>query len=149
MYRFIKIFLLITFFSVNTFAQLNEAQKDTLETSYLDELVISANKSSELRRFVAQPVKVLSPEVFYTLNAQNTSDFLSNTGLVAVQKSQQGGGSPVLRGFEASRVLLIVDGIRMNNLIYRAGHLQNVVTIDNNMVDRAEILFGQIGRAHV
>ena len=44
------------------------------------------------------------------------------------QKSQQGAGSPVIRGFEASRILLLVDGVRMNNLIFRAGHLQNIIT---------------------
>ncbi len=59
-----------------------------------------------------------------------------------MQRSQQGGGSPMLRGFEASRVLMMIDGVRMNNLIYRAGHLQNIITVDNNMLDRAEILFG-------
>ena len=37
--------------------------------------------------------------------------------------NQQGGMSPVLRGFEANRVS-VVDGVRMNNAIYRAGHLQ-------------------------
>ena len=30
----------------------------------------------------------------------------------------------------------------MNNLIYRAGHLQNLVTLDNNSLERVEILFG-------
>jgi hemoglobin/transferrin/lactoferrin receptor protein len=59
-----------------------------------------------------------------------------------VQKSQQGGSSPVIRGFEASRVLLVVDGIRMNNAIYRAGHLQNVITVDQNMLERIEVLYG-------
>ncbi|RZL10728.1 MAG: TonB-dependent receptor, partial [Pedobacter sp.] len=58
------------------------------------------------------------------------------------QKSQQGGSSPVIRGFEASRVLLVIDGIRMNNAIYRAGHLQNVITVDQNMLDRVEIMYG-------
>jgi hemoglobin/transferrin/lactoferrin receptor protein len=62
--------------------------------------------------------------------------------VVAMQKSQQGGGSPMLRGFEASRVLLVIDGVRMNNAIYRAGHLQNVITMDNTVLDRMEILFG-------
>ena len=46
-----------------------------------------------------------------------TVDVLSNQNSIAVQKSQQGGGSIILRGMEASRVLLVVDGIRMNNLI--------------------------------
>ncbi|MFM8758166.1 MAG: TonB-dependent receptor plug domain-containing protein, partial [Methylophilaceae bacterium] len=71
-----------------------------------------------------------------------TADLLQNTGFVAMQRSQQGGGSPILRGFEASRVLLVVDGVRMNNAIYRAGHLQNVLRVDNNNLDHAEVLLG-------
>jgi hemoglobin/transferrin/lactoferrin receptor protein len=59
-----------------------------------------------------------------------------------MQRSQQGGGSPVIRGFEASRVLLMVDGVRMNNAIYRAGHLQNIITVDPNILQNLEILYG-------
>ncbi|MEP7127401.1 MAG: TonB-dependent receptor, partial [Chitinophagales bacterium] len=70
------------------------------------------------------------------------AEMLSNTGQIMVQKSQQGGGSPVIRGFEASRVLLVVDNVRMNNLIYRAGHLQNIITLDPSMLKNTEILFG-------
>jgi len=119
-----------------------ENKSDTLRTSYLEEVVVSANKNPELRRYVAQQIKIITPATILNLNAQNTADLLSNTGVVAMQKSQQGGGSPIIRGFEASRVLLVVDGVRMNNLIYRAGHLQNVITLDNNILDRVEVLFG-------
>ena len=61
---------------------------------------------------------------------------------IRLQKSQGGGGSPVLRGFEANRVLLVVDGVRMNNAIYRTGHLQNSITIDPNNIERVEVIFG-------
>ena len=67
---------------------------------------------------------------------------MEQTGNVFVQRSQAGGGSVVLRGFEASRVLMVVDGVRMNNAIYRAGHLQNIITIDNNLLERTEVMFG-------
>ena len=48
----------------------------------------------------------------------------------------------MLRGFEASRILLVVDGVRMNNAIYRSGHLQNIITVDQNVLSRVEVLFG-------
>lgn len=142
--------LLFSAFSLASHAQFEEKsdQKDTLRTSYLEEVVISAGKTAEMRRYVAQQIKIISPSTILNLNAQSSADLLSNTGVVAVQKSQQGGGSPILRGFEASRVLLVVDGIRMNNLIYRAGHLQNVITVDNNLLDRAEVLFGPASTAY-
>lgn len=116
--------------------------QDTSKVNYLDELVVSANRIAETRRTVAQQVTVINTPIIRNFNAQTSADLIQNTGTVAMQRSQQGGGSPILRGFEASRVLLVIDGVRMNNLIYRAGHLQNVITIDNNTLDRAEVLFG-------
>jgi hemoglobin/transferrin/lactoferrin receptor protein len=125
---------------VPAFAQ--DTPPDSTTSSYLDELVISANKIPEQRRTIAQQVQLVSPQQIRDFNGQNSADVIQNTGVAAMQKSQQGGGSPILRGFEASRVLLMIDGVRMNNLIYRAGHLQNIITVDNNMLDHAEILFG-------
>ncbi len=135
---------LLTIYSIGVaqYAEKEFNQSDTTRTSYLDEVVISANKIPEPRRNVAQQIKVISPTTIRNFNAQNSADLISNTGVVAMQKSQQGGGSPIIRGFEASRVLMMIDGVRMNNLIYRSGHLQNIVTLDNNTLDRAEVLFG-------
>jgi len=114
----------------------------TLNVVPLNEAVISVSRGVQAKKGVAQQVKVIRRSEIEFANAQSTADLLSGTGQVFVQKSQQGGGSPVLRGFEASRVLIVVDGVRMNNAIYRSGHLQNVITMDNAALDRAEVLFG-------
>lgn len=111
-------------------------------TKHLDEIVVSSNKFPEKKRNVAQRIDLISSGFITKMNAQNTGDLLINTGNVFVQKSQQGGSSPVIRGFEASRILLVVDGIRMNNLIYRSGHLQNVITVDQNMLQSIEVMYG-------
>ncbi|HMX39601.1 MAG TPA: TonB-dependent receptor [Saprospiraceae bacterium] len=108
----------------------------------LEETVISANRVAQSRSAIAQPVQVLRRSHIERINAQTTADLLQQSGSVFLQKSQQGGGSPVLRGFEASRVLLVVDGVRMNNAIYRAGHLQNIITMDQGALERAELIFG-------
>jgi len=133
--------LIITLFisSVSSFAQ--KTKKDSLPVS-LDEVVISANKFPEKKRNIAQRIEKINSSFIRQVNAQNTGDLLTQTGNVFVQKSQQGGSSPVIRGFEASRVLVVVDGVRLNNLIYRSGHLQNVITIDQNMLESAEVLYG-------
>ena len=123
-------------FSLHAYTQ------DTLSNKDLNEVIIYSGKFAERKKNVVQKIDLVSAQRIAQLNAQNTGDLLMNTGNVFVQKSQQGGSSPVLRGFEASRVLLVVDGIRMNNAIYRAGHLQNVITIDQNMLERVEILYG-------
>lgn len=126
---------------------ISQAQNTTIDTSIkktltLNETVISANKYEETKKTVMQQVQVISSKDISNMQSQSTADLIANSGNVFVQKSQLGGGSISIRGFEASRNLLVIDGVRLNNIIYRAGHLQNIVTTDNNILDRVEILFG-------
>jgi hemoglobin/transferrin/lactoferrin receptor protein len=104
--------------------------------------VVSASKYRENKREVAYLVDVISLKKLELSTVQNSADLLSSSGNIFVQKSQAGGGSPVLRGFEANKVLLVIDGVRMNNAIYRSGHLQNSLTIDNAILNRVEIIYG-------
>jgi len=135
---------IVPFFIFLLFIQFTKAQtqKEDTTAKNLSEIVISASKFPEKKINVAQKIDVISSKFIANVNAQNTGDLLINTGNVFVQKSQQGGSSPVIRGFEASRVLLVVDGVRMNNLIYRSGHLQNAITVDQNMLQSMEVLYG-------
>ena len=116
------------------------AQSDT-SSKQLQDVVIYANKFPTLSKNIVQRVVALTEKVLLQQQA-NTADILTASGQVFVQKSQAGGGSPVVRGFEASRVLLMVDGVRMNSAIFRAGHLQNIITVDNMILDRVEIIYG-------
>ncbi len=84
----------------------------------------------------------ISKESIAFSNSQTSADVLGNHAEVFIQKSQMGGGSPVIRGFEANKVLLVVDGVRMNNAIYREGHIQNSITLDNSILEQAEVIYG-------
>lgn len=108
----------------------------------LSEVVYSANRFEDKKLIVPNKIELITEKQISFANPQTSGDLLHQTGKVFVQQSQLGGSSPVLRGFEASKVLLVVDGVRMNNAIYRSGHLQNVITIDQNMLERVEVLFG-------
>jgi hemoglobin/transferrin/lactoferrin receptor protein len=107
-----------------------------------NETVVSANRSTEKRKDVAQKIQVVRASEIQFQQQTSMADVLANSGSVFVQKSQLGGGSPIIRGFETNKVLLVVDGIRMNNAIYRGGHLQNCLTLDQANMDRVEIVFG-------
>ncbi len=107
-----------------------------------DEIIVSANKFDENYKTIPRQVEVVNPQDISFMNSQNTARLLEKTGNVSVQYSQQGGGSPNLRGFEASRILLMIDGVRLNNAIFRGGHLQNILRIDENSLNRLEVLFG-------
>jgi len=108
----------------------------------LDEFVISASKSIERKRDIPHMIDVIKINQLSQSTSQTSADLLANTGNVIIQKSQGGGGSPIIRGFEANKILLVIDGVRMNNAIYRSGHLQNSITIDNSILERAEIIYG-------
>lgn len=120
----------------------SQTQKDTIKTNQLEEIIVISNKVPEKKELIPIQIESISQKEIEFQNYQNTADLLANSGNLHVQKSQQGGGSPAIRGFEASRVLLLVDGVRMNNLSYRAGHLQNVITVDENMLENVDIFYG-------
>ena len=107
-----------------------------------EEVVVSASKFEEKKNDVSQKIQVLRASEIAAQNQSSMADVLANSGNVMVQKSQLGGGSPIIRGFETNKVLMVIDGIRMNNAIYRGGHLQNIVTLDNAIMDRVEVVFG-------
>jgi hemoglobin/transferrin/lactoferrin receptor protein len=133
--------------AVLPYANLSLASTDlkvylTINSQSLEEVVASASKFEEKRKDVAQKVQVLRTNELQNMNQSTSADVLANSGNIMVQKSQLGGGSPIIRGFETNKVLIVVDGIRMNNAIYRGGHLHNVITLDNAIMDRVEIVFG-------
>lgn len=127
-------------------AQLEGTVHPTIRMQPLDqvlpEAVIAVDRMFAEGVTVPQPVREIGQRELVSGAPATTADALAQTGEVFVQQSQLGGGSPVLRGFEANKVLLTVDGIRLNNLIYRGGHLQNVLTLDNAALDRAEVVMG-------
>jgi len=114
----------------------------TEKVVHIDEIIISANKWEQNPQEIPNEMLAIHPEEIFTSNAQTSADLLEQTGQVFVQKSQLGGGSPMIRGFAANSVLLVVDGIRMNNAIFRSGNLQNIINIDPNMLQSSEVLFG-------
>ena len=114
----------------------------TRESEQLDEVVLSVFKGDAKTNRIAEQIAVLTSKKIQQISPQTSADLLATVPGIKVQKSQFGGGSPVIRGMESNRVLLVVDGVRMNNAIYRKGHLQNSISVSPNQLDRTEIVFG-------
>ncbi|WP_158839027.1 TonB-dependent receptor [Polaribacter sp. L3A8] len=108
----------------------------------IDEIVISATKWKQKKSDLASKVSIISPKEVELMNTQTAADLLTVSGKVFVQKSQQGGGSPMIRGFATNRLLYTIDGVRMNNAIFRAGNIQNVISLDPFTIEETEIIFG-------
>ncbi|MDO9136837.1 MAG: TonB-dependent receptor plug domain-containing protein, partial [Lutibacter sp.] len=108
----------------------------------LDEVVLSASRGKETRSRIAETIAITSRAEIRKMAPQTSADLLAHLPGIKVQKTQMGGGSPVIRGMEANRVLLVVDGVRMNNAIYRSGHLQSSITVSPTVLERTEIIYG-------
>lgn len=108
----------------------------------LDEVVVSVNRWEQSKTEISNKIKTISADEVLQYNPQTTADLVGIDEGVFIQKSQMGGGSPMIRGFSANRILIVVDGIRMNNAIYRSGNLQNVISLDANSIEHTEIIFG-------
>jgi len=63
----------------------------------IDEYVISASKSRESTLIIPYMVDVLKDEALMESTGLTSAEILESTGNIAVQKSQGGGGSPILR----------------------------------------------------
>ncbi len=108
----------------------------------LDEIVVSANSWEVNKKEVPNQIEVIKSKDIAFDNPATTADMLDKSGEVFIQKSQLGGGSPMIRGFAANKILFVLDGVRMNNAIYRSGNLQNILQADVNSVETTEIIFG-------
>ena len=111
------------------------------QANILEELIVIGRTDANPENLPYQIDIIESKDILRT-QSQTTVDALQLNANVYVQKSQMGGGSPVIRGFEANKVLLVVDGVRLNNAIYRSGHLQNAITIDESMLEQMEVIYG-------
>ncbi|MBL7895603.1 MAG: TonB-dependent receptor [Bacteroidia bacterium] len=108
----------------------------------LNEITVAANRWEEKKSENPIRMEKMKKKEIDFQNPQTTADLLGAGTNVYIQKSQQAGGSPMLRGFATNRVMLVIDGIRMNNAIFRSGNVQNVIALDANAIGEAEVLFG-------
>lgn len=128
--------------SYDELVKLNFEVTLTPSTTQFDPVVVSATKSVQSSGDVPSKISVISTRDVALLNPQTAADLLALSGEVAVQKSQQGGGSPMIRGFSTNRLLYTVDGVRMNSAIFRAGNIQNVISLDAFAIENTEVFFG-------
>ena len=112
------------------------------EVHHIPEYTFSESIFPRDKRQSGREIQVLPAAYIAAHLPQTPAMALAQSGALFVQHSQMGGGSPVIRGFEASRILLVVDGVRMNNAIFRSGHLQNILRVDVNSLEQIEVLFG-------
>ena len=129
---------------IYSYEQLKKLNFKLTLTPYItfDNLVLSVTKWRQDNKYIPIKVSKITSKDRLLMNPQTAADLLAISGEVFVQKSQQGGGSPMIRGFSANRLLYAVDGVRMNTAIFRSGNIQNVISLDPFAIQNTEVLFG-------
>jgi len=108
----------------------------------IEEIVVSATRWNQRSSDIPVKISSVTTKSINLQSPQTAADMLAISGKVFIQKSQQGGGSPMIRGFATNRLLYSVDGIRMNTAIFRSGNIQNVISLDPFAIEKTEIFFG-------
>lgn len=104
--------------------------------------IVSAARHEQNRLGSPRSVSVITGEEIRRRNFRNVPEAVATMTGVYMQQSNYGGGSPIIRGMIGNRILLMVNGIRLNNATYRLGPNQYLNLIDINQVERIEVVRG-------
>lgn len=105
-------------------------------------VVVTATRTERRDTEVSQPVNIVPGIRIVERNAKTSAEALREETGIFVQKTSHGGGSAIIRGLGSNQILLLVDGVRLNNSTCRLGNHQYLTTIDNFIVDRLEVVRG-------
>ena len=106
-------------------------------------IVVTASKKELVSFETPDAVSVLTTQELKTGAPRSIAEALIGTTGVWMQKTNHGGGSPIVRGLTGNQTLLLIDGIRLNNATFRYGPNQYFNTLDVFSVDRVEVVRGK------
>lgn len=132
-----RLFLLL--FLMNFYAF---GQNDVMDTVRIGEIVVTTQRIPQQEFLVPYSISLLGKKEMDHFTKRTAPEMLMNMDGVFVQKTNHGGGSPFIRGLTGNQTLLLIDGIRLNNSIYRYGPNQYLNTIDIFTIDRMEVAKG-------
>jgi len=142
-----KIKTSIILFILFSFQLARGSEKDSLiasiqDTLIIDELVIAGSRFPE--KIISSPnaITILNHAQLLSDSKTSMAEILGPASGIFMQKTNNGGGSPFIRGLTGYQTLILIDGIRLNNATFRSGPNQYLNTIDPFSVNRVEILRG-------
>lgn len=113
-------------------------------------VVVSASRLPNTASGLAQSVSVITGEELRALNPTDTKSAISTvTGIHVDQVGKAGGFSSVyVRGAEQSHLLVLIDGIRVNDATTTRGSAFDLSEIDLASIERIEVLRGPGSAVH-
>ncbi len=107
-----------------------------------ERVVVTAGRAREVLSDVPRAVSVVTRADLEARLPGTTPDALMDTAGVLVQKTNLGAGAPYVRGLVGNQILVLVDGVRLNNATYRFGPNQYLGTVDPDLLDTIEVVRG-------
>jgi outer membrane receptor protein involved in Fe transport len=130
-------FLLSLIFSINV-----SAQKEDSSFINLDSAIVTSRSIKILDTKNPLVISSIKKQQIIEKGARTTPEALMGVSGVFIQKTNHGGGSAFIRGLTGNQTLIVLDGIRLNNAIYRYGPNQYLNTIDMFTIDKIDVLKG-------
>ena len=118
---------------MSTMAQ--EAAEETIE-----EIQVTAMRRPLAQKDVSAALTLISVEDIR--GAKIITDALAAQPGVFLQQTTPGQGAAIVRGLKGSEVLHLVDGMRLNNAIFRNAPTQYLALVAPGTVDRIEVVRG-------
>jgi outer membrane receptor protein involved in Fe transport len=109
---------------------------------YEEQVVVMPSRQQRPAADLPQAISVIDRSGIEQQMPRSTPEALANVPGVLLQKTNHGSGSPYLRGLVGNQVLVLVDGVRLNNSTFRYGPNQYLATIDPASVERIEVQRG-------
>ncbi|MEO8658497.1 MAG: TonB-dependent receptor [Bryobacteraceae bacterium] len=104
--------------------------------------IVSAARHQQNRGDSPRAVSVITAKEIRRRNFRNIPEAVAGLTGVFLQQTNYAGGSPIIRGMVGNRLLLMLNGIRLNNATFRLGPNQYLNFIDIHQVERIEIVRG-------
>lgn len=123
----------------------NSSAQDSLkyaDTIHLEDVVVVGQRAETSIFDRPEAISVLNSRQLEMLSPMNMPEAMSAMPGVFMQQTNHGGGSPFVRGLTGYHTLILVDGIRLNNAIFRSGPNQYLNTVDPLMIGQIEVLRG-------
>lgn len=108
----------------------------------IQETVVTASRSSATATTTSADVTVVTSDELYATGERSLPRMLAKAAGVFVQETNLGGGAPILRGLIGNQILIVVDGVRLNDSSTRGGPNQSLNGIDPAIVERVEVVRG-------
>ena len=133
------VFILFTFI----FSHRNIQAQDRVDSLYLlDEVIVTATKNATNIARLPYAASVLNKQSIQRQSSRTVPESLFGTTGVFIQKTNHAGGSPFVRGLTGNQTLILVDGIRLNNSIFRYGPNQYLTLVDPFIVEKIDVVKG-------